>query len=157
MTLPKLAKKGIPGQPPLRIIENFKKSIMKYITICSILLIISTISLGQQSMPARAITKQDYLQKSKHQRNTALILAGGGLVLEIAGVIAYQSGNASLFLLGAGLVSQIVSIPFFVSAAINKTKSKKASLSSNLKKTPDIHASAINFRAQPAISLRRNF
>ncbi|MGN6531754.1 MAG: hypothetical protein ACTHK0_08370 [Ginsengibacter sp.] len=128
---------------------------MKHIVIAIMLLMLSTVSLSQQTT-LQAINKQDYLQKSKQQRNTAWILAGGGLVLEIAGIIAYQSGNASIFLLGAGLISQIVSIPFFVSAAINKKKSKKASLSFNLEETHDIHTSVINCHLHPEIFLKIN-
>jgi hypothetical protein len=63
-------------------------------------------------------------------------LAGGGVVLEAAAVITYQYGNSSLFLLGTGFLAQIASIPFFVSAGINKHKAKKASISFNLKKIP---------------------
>jgi hypothetical protein len=130
---------------------------MKHVTICIILLILSTVLLSQQSRPAQAFTKEHYLQISKHQRHTAWILAGGGLVLEIAGVIAYQYGNASFLLVGVGLISQIVSIPFFVSAIINKGKSKKASLSFNLKKTRDIHTPGLKSPPQLAISLKVNF
>ncbi|MGN6264575.1 MAG: hypothetical protein ACTHM5_02830 [Ginsengibacter sp.] len=74
---------------------------MKHITICIVLMLISVISLSQQTTPSQTISSQEYLQKSKHQRNTGLILAGGGLVLEIAGAVAYHSGNSSIFLLGA--------------------------------------------------------
>lgn len=132
-------------------------NIMKHITICLILLFLSTISLSQQAMPDQAFTKQDYKQKSEHQGKTALVLAGGGLVLEIAGIIAYKYGNASFLLFGAGLISQIVSLPFFISALINDHKSKKASLSFTLQKSPDIHPSLINYRAHPEISLNLNF
>ncbi len=128
---------------------------MRQIIICLMLLVLSGISLGQPTTPAAVSSKQYYLQKSDQQRKTASILVGGGLVLEVAGIIAYKYGNASLFLLGAGLLSQIVSIPFFVSSAINKGKSKKASLSFNFGKTRDIHM-AINSGAQPKISLKIN-
>ena len=129
---------------------------MKHITICIVLMLISVISLSQQTTPSQKISSQDYLQKSKHQRNTGFILAGGGLVLEIASAATYHSGNSSVFLLGAGLLSQIASIPFFVSSLINAKKSKKASLSFNLEKTPANYTSAINFRRRPGISLKIN-
>ena len=127
---------------------------MKHITIFTMLLILSTISFSQQTNPTQTFTKQDYLQKSKHQKATALILAGGGVILEISGAIAYQHGNAGLLLFGAGLLSQAVSIPFFISAGINKKKSKKASVSFKLEKTPDIQPTIISFRSNPAISLK---
>lgn len=129
---------------------------MKHITICIVLMLISVISLSQQTTPSQTISSQDYLQKSKHQRNTGLILAGGGLILEIAGAVAYHSGNSSIFLLGAGVLSQIVSIPFFISSLVNAKKSKKAYLSFSLEKTPGGYSSAINFRHRPGISLKIN-
>ena len=129
---------------------------MKQIAICITLLVFSTIAFSQQTTPIQTKTKQDYLQKSKQQKTTAWILAGGGLVLEIAGAIAYQQGNAGLLLLGAGLLSQAVSIPFFISAGINKRKSKEVSLSFKLEKTPDIQPTVISFRSIPKISLKLN-
>jgi len=129
---------------------------MNKITICTILLISSATTFSQQTNPTQAFTKQDYLQKSKHQKTTAWILAGGGVILEISGAIAYQHGPAGLLLFGAGLLSQAVSIPFFISAGINKSKSKKASLSLKLEKSPDIQTTVINFRSNPKISLRLN-
>ena len=128
---------------------------MKQIAICTILLILATISFSQQTNPTQVFTKQDYLQKSKHQKATAWILAGGGLILEISGVIAYQYGNASIFLFGAGLLSQAVSIPFFISAGINKRKSKKASLSFKFENTSNIQPT-VSCRSNPKISLKLN-
>jgi hypothetical protein len=98
--------------------------------------------------------KEDLYKKSKKQGTTAWILAGGGLVLEVAGVLTYQSGNASLFLLGAGLLSQVISLPFFISAAITEHKAKKASLSFKLQKTPVILPSATSFRSGLQLSLK---
>jgi hypothetical protein len=70
---------------------------VKNIVICIALLMLSTISYSQQTSPTATFTKVDYLQKSKNQKTTGLILAGGGVVLEIAGIIAYQYSNASIF------------------------------------------------------------
>lgn len=121
---------------------------MKQIIICTMLLIFSTISFCQQSTPT-----QDYLQKSKRQKTTALILAGGGLILEISGAIAYKYGNSSIFLFGAGLISQVVSIPFFIASGVNKRKARKASLSFKFDSTPMTQPTA-SFHATPAISFK---
>jgi hypothetical protein len=129
---------------------------MKHITICIVLMMIAVISFSQQTTSSHTISSQDYLQKSKHQRNTGFILVGTGLVFEIASVATYHSGNSSVFLLGAGLLSQIASIPFFVSSMLNAKKSKKASLSFNLERTPGGYTSVINFARRPAISLKIN-
>ncbi|MGE5521810.1 MAG: hypothetical protein ACM3VS_17935 [Candidatus Dadabacteria bacterium] len=125
---------------------------MKPIPVCILLLILSTISFSQL-MPAQTIT-QDYLLKSKQQKTTALALAGGGVILEIAGVISYQHSNAGIFLFGAGLVSQVVAIPFSVSSRINRNRSKKASLLFNLEKNPIVQGGIICFRSKPGISLK---
>lgn len=127
---------------------------MKQITLCITLLIFSTVSLCQQTTLSQTITKQDYLQKSKHQKKTAWILAGGGLLLEISGAIAYQHGNAGLLLFGAGLLSQATSIPFFISAGINKRKSKKASVSFKVEKTPDFQPATISSRSHSKVSFK---
>ena len=121
---------------------------MKQIIICTMLLILSTISFSQQTTPTR-----DYLQKSKSQKITALILAGGGLILEISGAIAYKYGNSSIILFGAGLISQVVSIPFFIASGVNKRKARKASLSFKFENTPNTQRS-VSFRSTPGISLK---
>ncbi len=127
---------------------------MKSIIICGLLLIFSTISFSQQTKPAEATTKQHFLRKSKQQRTTGWILAGGGVVLEVAGAIAYQYGNASLILFGAGLLAQIVSIPFFITAAINDHKAKKASLSFKLEKTPRMQPAVVGSRPNLQLALK---
>jgi len=129
---------------------------MKQITICTTLLIFSAICFSQQTNPGQSVTKQHYLEKSKHQKTAGWILAGGGVILEISGAIAYQYGNASILLLGAGLLSQVASIPFFISAAINKHKSKKASLSLKFEKTPGIQPAGVGVRSNPEITLKIN-
>lgn len=127
---------------------------MKSIIICGFWLISSTVSFSQPTKRTEAMTKQDFLQKSKRQRTTGWILAGGGVVLEVAGAIAYQYGNASIFLLGAGLLAQIASIPFFISGAINKHKAHKASLSFKLEKTPGRQPAIIGFRSNLQLALK---
>ena len=68
----------------------------------------------------------DYLKKSKKQRNTGLILLGGGVTMFTVGTIAMQHSNSKgenefPFVLG-GLVTTIASVPFFISSAIAKHK-----------------------------------
>lgn len=125
---------------------------MKNIIICIALLVLSTISYSQQT----SHTKVDYLQKSKNQKTTGLILAGGGVVLEIAGIIAYQYGNASIFLFGTGLLSQVASIPFLISARVNKKRAKQASVSLRLENIPNTQLARMPFRSTPEIALRIN-
>ena len=130
---------------------------MKRIIFCTMFLMISTISFSQDQNPTTTFTQQDYLQKSKQQKKTALILAGGGLILELAGVLTYHQGPASLGLFGAGLLSQVVSIPFFISAGVNKHKSKKASVSFMLETTPHYFPTVKSTSSNPAIAVKLFF
>lgn len=120
------------------------------------LLMLSTISYSQQTSATSTFTKVDYLQKSKNQKKTGLILAGGGVVLEIAGIIAYQYGNSSIFLFGTGLLSQIASIPFLISARVNKKRAKQASVFFRLENIPNTQLARMPFRSIPGIALRIN-
>lgn len=129
---------------------------MKTVILCMMLLIMYVKGFNQQPMLDRSLSQQHYLDKSKAQKTTALILVGSGVVLEVAGIIAYQHGNAVIFLLGAGLLSQVASIPFFISSAINKSRSRKASLAFELDDFPNIHSSVKSFRAIPSISFKLN-
>ncbi len=129
---------------------------MKKIIVASLLLIAATSTFCQQSNPSPALTKQDYLKKSKHQKTTAWILAGGGPVLFISGIIAYQKGNAGLLLMGAGLISEAASIPFFISSGINKRKAKKVALSFKIEKNQTVLPAEIVYRSYPAIMLKLN-
>lgn len=129
---------------------------MKKVTICTMLLIFSSTSFCQQTNPAPTFSKQDYLKKSKRQKTTAWILVGGGPILFITGVIAYQHGNAGLFLMGAGLLAEVGSIPFFISAGINKRKANKVTLSFKIEKNKTVLPTEISYRSYPAILLKLN-
>ncbi len=131
--------------------------VMKRLLTSTTLLLFSTICLSQQTNSIHTVTQDAYLKKSKRQKTTALVLAGGGLVLEIAGAIAYQKGPAGLVLFGAGLISQVVSIPIFIASGMNKRKSKKASLSFRLYNTPDLKSGMTSFHSNSEISLRLNW
>lgn len=100
---------------------------MKQVTPFAIFLLMTAVSLGQPTASTGSSPSQHYLQKSKHQKKTGTILVLGGLGLEVAGAIAYKSGNAGIILPAVGILAQITSIPFFVSSSINKKKSKRAS------------------------------
>ena len=117
---------------------------------------LSTISHSQQTSTTSTFTKVDYLQKSKNQKKTGLILAGGGVVLEIAGIISYQYSSVSLLLFGTGLLSQVASIPFFISAGVNKRRSKQASVSFRLENIPGTQSVRMPLRSTPGIALRIN-
>ncbi len=74
---------------------------MKKIISILLVVVISMTSFSQQINPKVSLTKQHYLQKSKHQINTAWMLLGGGFALSTIGLdvnkvhVSNVLGNAS--------------------------------------------------------------
>jgi hypothetical protein len=106
----------------------------------------SSFSQVKDTASAR-ILKEDYLQKSKRQKTTGLVLLGIGAAFTITGVVIINNNNdnvldpdqlagagagAGVFLIGA--VSTIVSIPFLISSASNKKKAMKFSTGFKMEK-----------------------
>lgn len=60
---------------------------MKIIILITCLLVLSTATFSQQSTSSPTLTKQDYLQKSKHQKTAAWWLLGGGLAVSSTGLL----------------------------------------------------------------------
>lgn len=95
---------------------------MKQIIIFTMLLILSATSFSQQSNPSPTLTKQDYLQKSKHQNTAAWLLLIGGTIMIIRGTYAYLVIGSFTTSLGIGLVS--VAAAFHFLSFRPKTKEK---------------------------------
>jgi hypothetical protein len=116
---------------------------MKKITFFVLLLTIATASYSQEiAAPIAGLTKQDYLQKSKHQKTAAWILVGSGTVLGTIGTIkilkeavkiplvllpgepvpdnAKANWGGAITVIGGAAI--ICSVPLFVAAGKNKTK-----------------------------------
>ena len=124
---------------------------MRQIIICTVLLALSTSSFSQFRL-----TKNEYGLKSKKQRTTGFKLLVSGVVLNVAGSIAYQKGNAGIILFGAGLVADVASIPFFISAGMNKRKAMNASVSFKFEQNQNIPSVAGYSTAYPAVSFKLN-
>jgi len=58
---------------------------MKRITITTLLLILAVTTYSQKNNPYPALTKQDYLTKSKKQKTAARLLLSGGVVMSTIG------------------------------------------------------------------------
>jgi hypothetical protein len=58
---------------------------MRKIILCTMLLLLATVTFSQQTTPSVALTKQDYLKKSKKQKTAAWLLLSGGLACVITG------------------------------------------------------------------------
>ena len=113
-----------------------------------------TVTFSQPDKPA--LTKQDYLKKSKNQKITSFILVGGGIGLWLAGASKYMNqtdnidggGEAAMVI---GGVAVLTSIPFFI--ASSKNKKKAAALSLRLERSPAIQLQNQVYHHYPSVSL----
>ncbi len=61
---------------------------MRKIIVLNLLLAFATASFGQQQASQKlALTQSDYLKKSKRQKNTALVMLGGGAAAMVVGAV----------------------------------------------------------------------
>jgi hypothetical protein len=145
---------------------------MNKIIVFIMLLTISAASLSQQTNPSPALTKQDYLQKSKKQKTAAWILLVGGTAFAITGYAVWA--NSALDELGSvittghndktnvtgavifftGVAAMIGSIPVFIAAG--KNKGKGLSLAFKNEMTPQIQKNSFVYRSVPSLTLKIN-
>jgi hypothetical protein len=111
-----------------------------------------------------ALTKNDYLKKSKNQKTAGWVMLRGGVVIGVVGAILFSEnfeilsdGNdasadtgGALFLIGAG--STLGSIPFFISSAHNAGKAASLSISTHDILRPLRNSFIAN--TQPALTFR---
>ena len=110
-------------------------------------------SFCQQINPAPALTKQDYLEKSKKQKTAAWGLLATGTVMLVAGtaIAAHQNGDAwnegegegfeaAGVVAAIGITAMVGSIPLFIASGRNREKSA-ASVSFNMEKETIIQSS----------------
>ena len=108
-------------------------------------LLFSTNLFSQEESKNQEVNR--YLQKSVRQKKTANILMITGGVLIISGIITISSDDKKGFLsseqviggslVTLGAVSVLTSIPFYISAGINKSKYRKFSPQLGSFKTPE--------------------
>ncbi len=147
---------------------------MKKIILFSLLLILSAASFSQQTKNVKPqLTKTDYLQKSRNQKNAAWILLGGGATLIITAAVFPQGeftglqfdpftliseGHKNDGIIGAlelsGVLSMLGSIPLFISSGMNKRKAM--SISFKNEKVPQFMNGSIVNRPIPSLSLKIN-
>ncbi len=109
---------------------------MKKIIFLLIFSAITFSSFSQPGNPPTALTKQDFLQKSKKQKTTAWVLLGGGTIAWLAGVSKYMNQNDNIdgggeVAMTVGGIAVLSSIPFFVIASKNKKKAMSLSFKNN--------------------------
>ncbi len=144
---------------------------MKKIIVFSLLLTMSATSFSQQTNSLPALTKQDYLQKSKKQKTAAWILVGGGAAFTITGIVILAnsfedtfygvdlttgrvskgSTVGSVFTL-AGVAAMLGSIPLFI--ASHRNKKKGMSLSLKIETAPQLQKCSFVNQSIPSLSLK---
>jgi high-affinity Fe2+/Pb2+ permease len=138
---------------------------MKKISLFSMLLILSATSFSQQTNPSPALTKQDYLKKSKNQKTIAWILVGGGVGLvvvaiatttvndvvnSIGGDASGLNTSATLYVIGG--ITALSSIPLFIIAGSNKRKAMSMSFKNEM--VPQLQNGSFVNRSVPSLSLK---
>ena len=141
------------------------------------LLILSATSYSQQISSSETLYKEDYLQKSKHQKTAAWVLLGGGFGLtalsaiiatpkvteDYAGIftglfydepVPENSYTAETILLITGSAAMFSSIPLFI--ASGKNKRKAMSLSFKKETVSQIQKSSFVYRSVPSLTLKIN-
>lgn len=128
---------------------------MKKIIAFALLLIVSSESFSQQTNSLPALTKQDYLKKSRTQNTTAWFIISGGLVLgTISYGISYKEGrtNTAEILEYTSLATMLGSIPLFIAA--RKNKKKAMSLSFKNETMPQLQKGSFVNQPVPSITLK---
>lgn len=131
---------------------------MKKIIVFALLLIVSVTSFSQQINPSPALTKDNYLRKSKSQKTGAWLLLGGGIA--VSGITVLSSFridfvNKKSFpivpvCIGGAMMAG--SIPLFISAHRNKKKS--LSLSFKNETATQIQQKGFVYKLIPSLSVR---
>ncbi len=131
---------------------------MKKITIFFLLLAVSVATFSQQSNPTPQLTKQDYLQKSKHQKIAGAIFFLGGTALWLGGAGAYMNQKNDMggtkgkpaMVIGGGSV--LVGVPFLIASGRNKKKAMHLSFKNEM--VPGIYKSSLVYNSIPSLILK---
>ena len=135
-----------------------------FILICSAF---AFTSFSQPDNTSTPLTKQDYLQKSKHQKTAAWILLGGGGTFIVTGIIiprgelthegfwnSYKNDGIKGSFVLSGTLAMLGSIPLFIAGGKNKRKG--TSLSFKNEKMLQLQKSSLAYRSIPSLSVKIN-
>jgi hypothetical protein len=122
-----------------------------------IMLIVWIVLVSEQMFcQPTTITKEDYLQKSKTNRNAGWFFLGAGTVLAITGVVISSNADPDSFdgipVFAAGVLGAAVSIPFFISSGSNARKAATISLNHQQIMSPLLKSEPLGWR--PAVSIK---
>jgi len=140
--------------------------------ICITLLTSSVPIFSQQTNPVHNWTKENYLQKSKHQKTAAWILLTSGTALGVTGTAIgfnsrYNELASSLFtgkhdktyvageiLFFTGIAGVLGSIPLIIASSRNKRRAMETAIFLKMETRPTIQRNIMSALPYPAISLK---
>ena len=138
---------------------------MKEIFSCCFILITSLTSMGQDTIASRALTKEDYMLKSRNQIRAAMVFAGVGSAMTMVGLLVGIDDVGGVFnpedkvntelaekLIYGGIAVAAVSVPFFIS--YSKSRKKAAKLSIQPQAVISIKNGTVVDRTVPLLSIR---
>ncbi len=133
---------------------------MKKIVVSAILLIITSATFSQQTNLSPAVSKQDYLKKSKKQQTAATILLIGCPVLVVSPPLIFpglkRGGNATLdiyrVLIRAGFLCLPGSIILFIISS--RTEKKGMSFSFKNETAQQLNNNSFTTRSVPSLALK---
>jgi hypothetical protein len=132
---------------------------MMKISFTFLLSIISMRSFSQPANSAKALTKQDFLKKSKTQKIIGWCLLGAGSIIWTAGISQAANGSndddGGNTALAVGTAMGIGGVTFLILGGINKKKAM--SLSLQQQHLPYLQKNSIVHQKIPALSVRLNF
>jgi hypothetical protein len=121
-------------------------------------------NIFDREKPAPLQSGEYYAKRSKNRKKTAWILLGSGAALFVGGIAVatqqkdeIEAGVSLVLISGAGVVTSLVSIPFFVSANINKRKAMNISSYLEMQKSPVKMQSRSLNNSYPALAVKLNF
>jgi hypothetical protein len=141
---------------------------MKKYLLPAMMLFIVFNSFGQANQQPTLLKADDYLYKSKRLRTTGWTIFGigttaitGGLIIANAHIddpiddieAAFSGG----FLIASGALMDLVSIPFFAGASINKTRARKLRTSIRYEDIAPEVGMVCHQNAVPAIAVKYRF
>ena len=136
---------------------------MKKIFFCLTLLLLTVKSFSQTP----ALSKEDYLKKSKTQKTVGWVMLGGGVAMTTIGYViitqqvnddplnAITTGQGYVVLMIAGAATALGSIPFFISSAKNARRA--AAISFNNQKILFPQQNTFVLKTQPTVTLKIMF
>ena len=140
------------------------KNILLTFTIAS-LAIFSNKAEAQRIEKGKKLSKQDYFERSRQQRNTGWFLLGGGALAVVGGAIIFDrnfdiwdesTDNAEVggvVLMAAGGLSMASSIFLFSRAMDNKERSKEMSAFIKIEQATQINGQNLYLQKFPAIGI----